>query len=712
MLEAAGTRTEYTFCRVCANCCGLKLEVDGDGQIVSILGDREHPVTKGYACSKGRASGEMHRRADRILRPLKRRDDGSLAPISLDHALDEIAEKLETLIAQYGPHTVSAFLGTTGYFNVPATVMVMALLDAIGSRSFFSSFTIDCSSKAVTAGRLGTWGAGRQPWAGADVWMVFGNNPFVSLSSQAGLSFGNPAKVLKEEMARGMKLIVVDPRRTETARHATLFLQPHPGEDAAVVAGMLRIILTEGLADDEFCAQHVAGVGRLREAVEPFTPVEVERRSGVDAELLGEAARMFGGAGKRGCAGMATGLTMSPHSNLVDHLIETLNVVCGRYLRAGEQMPNLGPISPRVARHAEVRPPLRLWDRDDRRLGEFGLIPGVNPRGEVPCGILADEILRPGDGQIRAMFVEGGNPAVAIPDQRRVVEALKDLELLVSVEPFMSATARLSHYVIPPTLMYERADLPMVFMNEMRMPVPFAQYAEPIVDPPAGAEVIDEWYPYWALAQRMELSLSYCGVSLDSAEPPTTDELLRLTIRDGQVPFDEMVRHPHGKVFDELDPVTVQPASPGSDGRFEVMPDDVFAELSDYRSARPPDGYTHRLIVRRMREVMNSLDPGTPTPDHNPAFLHPDDMGELGVRAGDRIEIASDYAQIEGIVEPDATLRRGVVSMSHCFGGLPDEEQGAGSCTNLLVDARRHRQAINAMPTMSGLPVRIRPSRA
>jgi anaerobic selenocysteine-containing dehydrogenase len=703
-------RTEYTFCRMCANCCGLELKVDDEGRIASIFGDREHAVTRGYACSKGRATGDMHRREDRILRPLKRRPGGSFGEIALEQALDEIAETVGRLIGQHGPDAVSAFLGTTGYFNVPATVMLIGLLDAIRSHSFFSSFTIDCSSKAVTAGRLGTWGAGKQAWSGADVWLVFGNNPFVSLSSQAGLSLGNPAKVLKQEMERGMKLIVVDPRRTETARHATVFLQPRPGEDAAVVAGLLRIILSEGLADEEFCAAHVAGLERLREAVDPFTVDQVERRSGVDPALLGEAARLFGGAGKRGCAGVATGLTMSPHSNLVDHLVETLNVVCGRYLRAGEAMPNLGPISPRARRVAEVRAPVRPWEGGYRsRDGEFGLIPGVNPSGELPCGVFPDEVLRPGEGRIRAMFVEGGNPAVAIPDQQRVVEALADLELLVSVEPFMSATARLSHYVIPPKLMYERPDLPMVFMNEMRMPVPFAQYAAPIVDPPRGAEVIDDWYLYWALARRLGLTIDYFGVALESPEPPSTDELLALSIRNGQVPFDELVRHPHGKVFDELEPLVVQPAASDADGRFDVMPDDVHDELAAYRGTAASDGYTHRLTVRRMRAVMNSLDPDKPMPAYNPAFLHPDDLAELGLVPGDRVEIVSDYSRIVGIVEPDPTLLSGCVSMSHCYGGLPGEdyEVHAGSCTNVLVDARRHRQAINAMPTMSGLPVRL-----
>lgn len=692
----------------------MVLKVDDDDRIVSIRGDRDHAVTQGYACSKGLQSGEIHRREDRILRPLKRMPDGSFATIGREDVLDEIAEKLRALVDTFGPHSVAAFLGTTGYFNVCGSEMLVSWLDALGSRSFFSSHTIDSSAKAVTHGRLGGWGAGRQPWETADVWMFLGHNPLVSLSIQGGMPSGNPAKQMKEAKERGMKLIVVDPRRTETARHATLFLQPRPGEDAAVLAGMLRIIFAEGLADDDFCARYVKDLQRLRNAVEPFTPDYVAGRSGVGADQLHEAARLFGGAGKRGCAGTATGVNMSPHSNLADHLVETLNVVCGRYRRAGETIANAGGAhSPRVPRYAEVLPAMRPWEHGYRsRVRGFGKIPGVAPGGEVPTGILADEILEPGDGQIRCLFVAGGNPAVAIPDQLKVAKALASLDLLVTVEPFMTATARLSHYILPPKLMYERPEIPWLFGTEGRIPIAFTQYAPAIVNPPDGAELLDEWEIYWELAKRLGLEIEYRGVALDPAATLTTEDLLMMTVRDGQVPFDEIVKHPGGKQHD-LAPLVVEPARSDATGRFDVMPDDVWHELVDYRAGGEEAGFTHRLAVRRMRQFMNSLDPAVPETAragrYNPAFLHPDDIRELGLAEGEQIDIVSDYARIVGIVKADEHLLRGVVSMSHCFGGLPDDEDdpSLGANTGKLVDTSRHYQAINAMPTMSGLAVKI-----
>ena len=703
----------YSFCRICANTCGVVLELEGD-RIVSIHGDREHPVTQGYACAKGRDAGEMHRREDRILRPLKRRADGSFAPIGLRQALDEIAGQVGTLVKRFGPDAIAGFLGTTGYFNVPASAMFTAWMQALGSSSFFSSFTIDCSNKAVTAGRLGVWGAGKQPWSDADVWMIVGANPFVSLSGQCGIPFGNPPKVMRAAAERGTQLIVIDPRRTETARHATVFLQPRPGEDAAVIAGIIRIILSEDLSDGSFCDRYVNGLEQLRVAVDPFTPEHVATRAGVDPEQLRAAALLFGGAGRRGCAGGGTGIGMSPYSNLVDHLIEVLNVVCGRFRRSGETLANGGaPVLPRRPRYAEVIPPTRPWDNARRsRVGDFGMIPSAAGIGEVPTGILADEILEAGDDGIRCLFVEGGNPALAIPDQNKIARALSSLDLLVTVEPFMSATARLAHYIFPPRLMYERPEIPWVFGIDTRLPLPFAQYAPAAVAPPRDSELVDDWEVYWGLARRLGLTITFAGVPMDMESEPTTDDLLALVLHDAQVPFEEIVKHPRGRVYD-LPPLVVEPARPGESGRFEVMPEDVRAELELYGRAADDPGFTHRMTVRRMRQYMNSLDPAVPeharTGRYNPAYLHPSDLLQLNVSPGDRVAIVSDHSRIEAIAAADDRLLPGVVSISHCFGALPGEDDApdAGASTNRLIDASRHHQTINAMPTMSGLPVTV-----
>ena len=697
----------------------MQATIGDDGRIAALRARKEHPMTAGYACFKGLHADELHNSDARLLHPLRRRPDGGFERVPLETALDEVAERLAVIIARDGAEAVACFIGTAAYLNASAYAMAPQWMKAIGSPSCFSSLTIDQSAKLVTQGRLGGWGAGRQKIDDADVWMFVGTNPLVSLSSSSGLPPFNGQRRLKAAKARGMKLIVVDPRRTETACLADLHLQPLPGRDAALMAALLRLVLENGWEDRAFCARHVAGLDRLRAAVMPFVPERVATYAGVPAVDIVSAARLWAETSRRGCAGTGTGGCMSPGSNLVDHMVELLNVVCGRYLREGEPVGNPGPADPAVPRRAQVTPPNRWWERGHRsRIRGVGMFPAMFGM-EMAAGIMADEMLTPGKGQLHSLFVVGGNPATAVPDQRKMTRALAGLDLLVAIDPYLTATARLAHYVFPPKMMYERADLPMIYGQSRRTPVPFIQYTKAVADPPAGAEVVDDWYIFWGLARRLGVPLEFCGTRLDAETPPTTDDLLALLLRDAQVPFDEIRRHPDGKIF-EMKPQSVEPAAPGHEARFDVMPDDVAAELAQIAAAldTPATGsaYPYLLASRRLRDAMNSLSGAAPSVrrrlPYNPLYANPADLVALGVAAGGRIEITSDTGSIEAIAEADASIRRGVVQMAHCFGGLPDEDlsfETAGACTNLLVSTDRDCEAINAMPRQSAIPVRLRP---
>jgi len=355
-----GSTEVKSFCRICIGACGTVLTLDDSGQIKAIRADKEHPASGGYVCVKGLQAPVVHNGPQRLLHPRKRNPDGTFTTIPLEQALDEIADRIRRIIERDGPEAVAAFRGTQSGLNSTAYFILPAWLAAIGSPSFFSTMTVDQSAKWVTVERLGAWGAGRHGFHDSEVLMVFGGNPLVSIST-AGFDTINVARQIKDAKARGMKLIVVDPRLTETARHADLFLQPRPGEDPAIAAGLLRIILTEGWQDTEFCARYVENLEGLRRAVEPFTPEYVERRAGLPSGKLREAAELFAHGAKRGAAIGGTGPDMAAHSNLAEHLIECLNVVCGRYLRAGERVPNPGVLVPRKPRRAPgfcVRAPM------------------------------------------------------------------------------------------------------------------------------------------------------------------------------------------------------------------------------------------------------------------------------------------------------------------------------------------------------------------
>jgi anaerobic selenocysteine-containing dehydrogenase len=706
-----------SYCRICIGACGMVLTLDQNRRIVTIRGDKDHPASGGYVCVKGLQAPEAHNGAARILNPLKRMADGTFQRIGLEQALDEIAEHLRRIIERDGPEAVAGFRGTQSGLNSTAYHMLPEWLKAIGSPSFFSTMTVDQSAKWVTVERLGAWAAGRHPFHSSDVLMVFGANPLVSISG-VGIDTVNVAKRMKEAKARGMKLVVIDPRLTETARHADLFLQPYPGEDTAIAAGLIRIILSEGWEDREFCARYADNLEGLRRAVQPFNAEYVERRAGIAGGKLREAAQMFAWPAKRGAAISGTGPNMSPHSNLAEHLIECLNVVCGRYARAGERMPNPGVLSPRRPRRARVIAPRRSWEKGHRsRIRGVGML-----FGEMMSGILADEILLPGKGQIKALIVDGGNPVNSLPDQRKTVAALNTLELLVTIDPIMSNTAKLSHYVIPPRLQYERADLPTTRDYEtLFFHMPFSQYAAPIAEPPPGSEVVDDWCVFWELAHRLGRTIVFDGVPLDMSRPPATGDLIAIVTRNSQVPLDEIKKYPGGKIFD-VEPQYVEPAGNAA-GRFAVLPPDVEEELAavaaehfDPSGAAISNGrrFTHRLSVRRMREVSNTMYREIPAihrrRPYNPAWMNPRDLAAMGFAAGDRVEIVSDHGRIAAIVQDDETVRPGVVSMSHGWGALPDEAADCaehGSSTSLLVSSERDYDAINAMPRQSAIPVNI-----
>ncbi len=702
-------RKAQSFCRLCMGHCGVRVAVDADDRVVSIDADRDDPFTLGYACFKGLQSGAAHNSPDRILRPLKRQPDGSFEPISIEQALDEIAARLQPVLKHHGPAAIGGYKGGGAFFTSSSLMMLNDWLRALGSPKAFSTVTIDQSAKYVTAGRLGVWPAGRDPFHRGEVFLIVGGNPLVSIST-VGFDTRNPAKRLKQAQQRGMKLIVIDPRRTETARNADIFLQPRPGEDAMLLAGMLRLILENNWHDQAFCARYVSDLDALRTSLEPFTLDHVARRAGVPAQQIVEATELFALQSNRGAATSATGPDMSPHSNLAEHLVELLNVVCGRFIREGEEVPNPGAILPRWPRKAEVIPAQRWWDEGYHSRFGFGLLDG-----ELPTGSLLDEILEPGADRLRALLVHGGNPALAMPDHRRTAEALGSLDLLVCIDHRMTATAELAHYILPPTLQYERSDLPMFIYEALLFPEPFTRYTPAVASPPQGSEVCDDWYYFWGLAQRLNLELCYWGQPLDMTTPPTTDELLQIAAQRCPLSLEEIAAHPHGVVLDGP-AVLVQPADSAVPGGFTTMPEDVARELSVMLLTEEDDNeFPYRLAARRERDALNSACKDLPAIKKrlpfNPAYMNPADMARERIQDDERVVIESRHGALEALARADPDLRSGVVSITHGFGSLPGGRQegaSAGVSTNLLTSSVHDRQAINAMPRLSGIPVSVR----
>ncbi|MBL8644214.1 MAG: molybdopterin-dependent oxidoreductase [Rhodospirillaceae bacterium] len=703
-------REATSYCRICLGYCGVRVTVDDTERVVKVRGDFDNPLTQGYACIKGLESHAFQNHPGRVLHPLKKVGDKHVR-IGLAEALDEIAAQMKAIIAEDGPQALSVYRGTGAQAASTMGPMILGFAKAVGAQ-FFSSMTIDQSAKWVVADRLGIWAAGKDPFETADVWLFAGANPLVSVWSWS-TPVQNPVKRIKEAKARGTKIIVIDPRVSDMAKFADLHLQITPGEDAAVAAGLLNIILREGWEDKAFCKDHVHGLEALRAAVAPFTPDMVAQRAGITAQELMTAADLFARQAKRGNVVTGTGTSMAPNPNITEHLYECLGVVCGRYLREGDAVPNPGVLRARRPRRAEVLGPARGFEKrpKSRVRGTVQLM------GEASTPTLPEEILTPGPGRIRSLLVSGGNLAVALPDPTTTTKAFKALDLLVALEPMMTETARLAHYVLPPPVMFERPDNTWT-LEWVNLSTPYAQYTPAIVPPPKDSELCFESFALWSLCKRLGKQIRFAGKSLDMTTPPSEEDLLAMLV-DGAVPLDEIKASPSGRIY-APEPQTVEGPGPSA-GRFDVMPDDAAAELKAVLNAKSGtvSGYDFRLISRRMREVSNSTLQDLPEiktrVPFNPLCAHPDDVARLGLSDGARVQVVSAHGRIPAVIESDNTLKRGVVSMTHGFGRLPDvkaDYDQVGVSVSHLISLTEDCEPLQAMPRMSAIPVRIEPEAA
>ncbi len=711
-------REGRSFCRICLGHCGMQLKIDDEtNKIVDIRGDKDNPLSQGYACFKGLQAEEAHHGESRLLHPLKRQPDGTFKQIPVEQALDEVAAKLAAIMQRDGPDAVGVYFGNGAQYNATAFTTQASFLNAIGSRSNFTAFTIDQSAKVLAFERLGGWAGGNLQLAQADVILFLGTNPLLS-HGLLGMLHSQPTNRLNAERARGLKVIVIDPRKTETATHADVLIQPLPGNDAFILASLIRMVLKEGWEDKAFCERYVgtASMAALREAVEPFTEDVVEARAKLQPGDLRRVAELFARDSKQGRVYTGTGPSMAPHSNLMQHLADTLNVICGRFLRAGDKVLGFDMMVPSEPFRAEViAPPRTSWKVPPSRIRGVGMIIGERPTGTLP-----DEILTPGPGQVKCLISCGGNLANLMPDQQKMQRAFDALEFKVAVEPYMTNTAKQCDYIFPPLLQYERSDLPVSAYAFAFFPEPWMQYAPALLKPPKDSEVIEEWYFFWALAKRLGKTMVFSGNTLDMDKGPTNDQLLAMRTQHPLAPLEEIKKYPSGKIYYEAQ-TTVLPPRPEATATFDVVPEDIGGEIAalaaELGATRHTDGgqqFTHLLSSRRMRDFYNTVGMFLPTTrkrnPYNPAFLNPEDLAAYGLNSGDRIRITSDHASIAAIVQADAGLRRGVVSMAHAWGPLPGETKDTathGASTNLLISIDRDVEPLNSMPRMSAIPVNI-----
>jgi anaerobic selenocysteine-containing dehydrogenase len=665
------SETVTGFCRMCGACCGVRVTVD-DGVAHRLAGDRDHPVSLGYACSKGRRMIGLVDDPAVLDEPMMRDSGGRLVPVDWDTALGDLAAKLNLILEQSDPYAVGLYTGTNQ--DTTARYAATRLMSGLGSPSTYTSTTVDSIAKVLVpklmAGREGLVPA--VDFDATTLLLVVGENMVVS---HGGFSyFSNPVWYLRKVAERG-ELWVIDPRRTETARLATRHLSTRSGSDFAVFAHLIRELLRDG-ADHEYLRDHALRVDELRAAVEPFDLDATVRYTGLhpaDVSTLLAAVRRH----RRLAVVTGTGVTMAATGTVTEWLVYALQIVTGSFERPGGRWFNHGP---------------RFWPSRMTAPDTSAFGPGSRshpdiPRiaGQFPCAVLPAEIEQ---GHLRALLVMAGNPVTAFPQPERLTAALGRLPVLAVWDIAASATVERATHVFPCPTPLERGDL----ITPVQLSAVLAQYAPAAV--PLRGNRRPVWWSMGTLARRLGLDILPGGLDPDAC----SDEEVCAALAAGvPVPWAQL-RDASGPVeFAAEERWVERTALPG--GRWDLAPP-VLVERLVAALAHP----AHDLVLgnRRERTHTNSMytwgtaDDAAPTPY---LYVSPVDADHAGVCDGDRVEVTSPHGAVVAVARLDDGMATGTVVIPH---GFAEPNVGHLTATDADLDP------LTGMPMLVGVPVSLR----
>ncbi|MGV9502491.1 molybdopterin oxidoreductase family protein [Streptomyces sp. NPDC003642] len=740
------SRSALRICPLCEATCGLTLTIEGT-RVTHARGDRDDVFSKGFICPKGASFGAVDSDPDRLRTPLVRRD-GELREATWEEAFDAVAAGIRPVVERHGPHAVGVVLGNPNVHTMAGGLYPPLLLAGLGTRSVFTASTVDQMPKHVSSGLLyGDANAIPVPDLDrTDHLLLIGANPLESNGSLCTApDFPGKLKALK---ARGGTLVVIDPRRTRTARLADRHIAVRPGTDALLLAAMARVLFDEGLIEP---TPHVEGVEELSAALRDFTPEAVAGACDVDAGLIRTLARDLAAAPTAAVYGRIGSCTV-PHGTLASWLVDVLNILTGNLDRPG------GALFPQAATDRTPRPagPGRGF-----ALGRWHSRVSRHPeaKGELPLSALAEEIdTATEEGEpVRALIAVAANPVLSAPDGDRLDKALASLDFMVSVDPYLNETSRHAHVVLPPPppaqsphhdfafntlavrnqVRYTRPAVPLEpgrmaeteILARLILAVTGMHGADPgavddmVIGQTLGKAVTEAHSPVHGRDPR-ELAALLTGV--DGPER-RLDLMLRLgpygdgfgATPDG-LTLEKLLAHPHGIDLGPLRPRLPQPLKTRS-GRVELLPDPIAADLPRLRAAlaERPEGLV--LVGRRHLRSNNSWMHNVPalTGGSNRCTLHinPEDAERLGVEDGAPVRVRGAGGEVTAPAEVTDAIRRGVVSLPHGWGHdrpgtrLSHASADPGVNVNQLLDGRA-LDPLSGNAVLNGVPVDVAPATA
>jgi anaerobic selenocysteine-containing dehydrogenase len=703
------TQTRYGSCNLCEAICGLEYTVD-DGRVTSIRGDEQDPLSRGHICPKALALVDVHADPDRLRKPVKRVGD-QWQEIGWDEAFDLVAERLAAIRKQHGDNAVGVYLGNPNVHNYGSLTHGLTLLRELGTRNRFSATSVDQLPHQMISYLM----YGHQlllPIPDIDrtsYFLVFGANPLASNGSL--MTVPDVRRRLDDLRKRDGKLVVFDPRRTETAARADEHHFIRPGADAAVLFALLHTIFAERL---DTPVEFADGLDEVREAVEPFSPERVAEVAGIPPETIRRIAREYAAADGAVAYGRM-GVSTQRFGVLCQWAIQLLNIVTGNLDRVGGTMIT-HPAADLIGAGVAGRGHYGKWHSRVRGLPEFG--------GELPVAALAEEIATPGDGQIKALLTVAGNPVLSTPNGPQLEGALDGLDFMVAIDIYLNETTRHADVILPPTVALEHDNYDLAFHALAVRNT--ARYSPAILKPSPGAK--HDWQIVGELVRRYRRALGRHGVKQRGSWTTRfsrglllrlrPDQQVALLLRRGPYPLTmgKLKREPHG-----VDLGPLRPSMPGSlrtkDKRIHAAPQLVLDGLAEAAEEllTPSDGGL-RLIGRRHLRSNNSwmhnserLVKGRP---RNRLLVHPDDLKAHELINGQRVRVRSRTGSVEVEVEETTDIMPGVVSLPHGWGHhrngtrLGVASQHPGVSANDLTDHER-LDGISGNAALNGVPVTI-----
>lgn len=692
-----------TFCRVCEPACGMIATVE-DGRMTRLQADKSHPVSKGFVCNKGIYGLDIHNDPDRLKYPLRRSADGQYERIEWDHALSDIAVRLQQIKAEHGDSALASYSGNPGGFNTLLGPSMGSFLLQTGVRKFFGSGTQDCANKfAGSAAVFGTRTLHPLPDIDhSDFILIIGENPAVSHMSF--MSISHPMGHLKEAEARGAEVVYINPRRIESAAIAGTVTQIKPDTDVYLLAAMLHAI-DQGPGWHADAERHGQNLEALRTFVAGYTAERVADVVGLPAADITELALKFATA-PAASVHMSTGVNMGRQGTLAYWLVHMLSLITGNLGKRGGNIYGLGFYERAAASGTSF--PDTFIDT------EFGTIRAPGSGQQLPGNLMADYILNPKD-PIKAMFVSCGNPVLSVGGEARMREAMEALDLLVCVDIYQNATGEYADYVLPAAGAFEREDINITGLGLQYHPS--VQFTEAVVPP--AYERKPDWWIWESLNQAMQQRSA-----LDETDEPDMWARVNAMLRSRGRSMDAL-REAGIIAIDQAEPADLLDRIQHEDGLVDCFPDifapslDRMAQIFDALAAEPADQL--KLITKRDAYMFNSwyanvdkLKKGRR--DRNYLYMHPDDAQVRQIKAGDRVQVKNNYGSLNTEVVLTDDLRAGVVAMTHGGGhngvrGMQTARNAPGvNCNVLLPSGPDSFEPLSSQAHMTGVNVEVTPA--